>query len=197
MYIVFDLETTGLPITTGFGEFPDPKNMRRYDPSRIVQMAWSVIAPSFSHEQVREAVRSFIVRRDGFEIHNSRFHGITNERSDAEGRPLPEIITAFLADAAECDALVAHNLAFDYSVLMNHCYRYGLEDAAARLASMSQICTMQLSMPILKIPRGPGYKAPSLNELHAHFFGGPVENAHDAAADVDACARCFIRLMAE
>jgi hypothetical protein len=39
-----------------------------------------------------------------------------------------------------------------------------------------------------------GYKPPKLIELHEILFGESFVGAHDAAADVRACARCFFEL---
>jgi hypothetical protein len=54
---------------------------------------------------------------------------------------------------------------------------------------------MELSTEILKLPnpRG-GYKWPNLTELHTYLFGKGFDGAHDAMADVKACANCFFEL---
>ena len=47
---------------------------------------------------------------------------------------------------------------------------------------------------ICRIPGQYGYKWPSLSELHQTLFGTGFEEAHDAGADVAACADCFLEL---
>lgn len=39
-----------------------------------------------------------------------------------------------------------------------------------------------------------GYKWPKLSELHIKLFGYDFEEAHNAAADIDATAKCFWEL---
>lgn len=57
-----------------------------------------------------------------------------------------------------------------------------------------QICTMNESTDLCKIPGPYGYKWPKLEELHKHLFGKTFDNAHDALADVRATARCLFEL---
>ena len=47
---------------------------------------------------------------------------------------------------------------------------------------------------LCRIPGQFGYKWPSLSELHRFLFGTGYEEAHDAGADVAACADCFLEL---
>ena len=44
-------------------------------------------------------------------------------------------------------------------------------------------------------PGGRGYKWPTLQELHWELFGHGFAAAHDAGADVAACASCFSELV--
>ena len=39
-----------------------------------------------------------------------------------------------------------------------------------------------------------GFKWPKLSQLHKKLFGSDFDEAHDAEADVAACARCFFAL---
>ena len=41
--LIFDLETTGLPITPRFGEYYNYIENDKYNSSRIVSIAWSII----------------------------------------------------------------------------------------------------------------------------------------------------------
>jgi DNA polymerase-3 subunit alpha len=45
------------------------------------------------------------------------------------------------------------------------------------------------------IPGPRGFKWPSLGELHHALFNKGFDDAHDAAADVEATARCFLELV--
>src|SRR5690606_6210777 len=43
--------------------------------------------------------------------------------------------------------------------------------------------------------RGGGFKWPTLSELHNKLFNTPFDEAHNAAADVNATSRCFFELV--
>ena len=43
--------------------------------------------------------------------------------------------------------------------------------------------------------RGGKYKWPNLSELHIKLFGNSFDEAHNAAADVEATTRCFLELI--
>ncbi len=223
MYLIFDIETTGFPTrSTGsaFGTYPHYTNNAAYDSARIVQIAWYV-APALSKRPQRlcrikkdiaaanNNIKSFISNRGSseFNIENSQFHGITNEIADADGIEFAVILDNLAHDLAQCDTIVAHNLAFDYNILLNHCWRFNpiLCDV---LKSKKQYCTMLHATPILKLPmpwmRGAGafksasapapiltYKYPSLRETHLYFFNDENAGAHRADTDVLACFKCF------
>jgi DNA polymerase III subunit epsilon len=55
------------------------------------------------------------------------------------------------------------------------------------MQDMTDICC-------LPSPWGKGYKWPKLHEAHRHCFGKEFEDAHDALADVRACAKVFFWL---
>jgi len=38
---------------------------------------------------------------------------------------------------------------------------------------------------------------PTLVELHVHLFGRSYDRPHDAAGDLEACARCFFKLLGD
>ena len=44
-------------------------------------------------------------------------------------------------------------------------------------------------------PGGDGLKWPTLEELHCYCFGHSYEGAHDAARDLEACARSYFKLL--
>jgi DNA polymerase III epsilon subunit-like protein len=51
---------------------------------------------------------------------------------------------------------------------------------------------MKATTSICKLPGKYGdYKWPKLQESHLHFFGKEFEGAHDAMADVRACAAVY------
>jgi len=61
---------------------------------------------------------------------------------------------------------------------------------------MAKICTMMKSTSFCKIPGANGRpKWPKLEELYHKLFNKSFAGAHNALADVEACAECFYELV--
>ncbi len=186
MYIIFDLETTGLPkkknaLITDLDNWP-----------RVVQIAWSC------HDADGRVLSAndYIISPDGFTIpaEAAKIHGITDERARREGVFATEALIPFAQAVKSSQYLVAHNISFDYPVIFAEFQRYNI---AHSLDSREQICTMKTKAVIhhcqMKNKQG-GLKWPKLSEMYQVLFGEPFPDAHDARADVNACARCFFEL---
>ena len=87
MYLVFDTETTGLPLNfkaplTDFNNWP-----------RMVQIAWQI------HDIRGELidVKNYIIKPDGFTIpyNSEKIHGISTELANKKGVPLNEVLSLF------------------------------------------------------------------------------------------------------
>ena len=95
---------------------------------------------------------------------------------------------------------MAHNIPFDLKLVD---YEFGRIDRVNVLADMPQFCTMTASVDIVRMPPTPAmlragrrnFKSPKLIEAHQHFFGEGFDGAHDALADVRACARIHRKLI--
>jgi DNA polymerase III epsilon subunit-like protein len=90
--------------------------------------------------------------------------------------------------------LVAHNLDYDWGVLASEFVRRGKPVSVLEIPG---ICTMKSTTRVCRLPRpgSLGYKWPTLEELHACLFGRSYEGAHDASRDLEACTRCFFKLL--
>lgn len=190
MILVFDTETTGfvndrLPAT---------------DPSQpyLVQVAAKLMDASGTEYQSL----SLIVKPDGWTIpaQASAVHKITTELATRVGLPLRIVVAMFTQLRALAEETVAHNNTFDMLVI------------DAQLAKMKvtpgkpwpavNTCTMRGSAELVGLPPTPrmikaGFtknKPPNLTELHTFLFGQGFGDAHNALADVNACAGCFIEL---
>ena len=95
------------------------------------------------------------------------------------------------AAAEKSEIIVAHNLRFDQSVLSAEYLRLNLKPP---FAGKKLICTMLKTTEFCRIPGSKGYKWPALSELHWQLFQCQYEEAHEAGADVAACAKCFFEL---
>ncbi|MEC7756012.1 MAG: DNA polymerase III subunit alpha [Bacteroidota bacterium] len=188
MYLIFDTETTGLPQNynaplTDFENWP-----------RLVQIAWQL------HDMRGNLIRNrnLIIKPDGFTIpYNSvQIHGITTERALEEGLDIKEVLAMFEEDIKEASFGIGHNIEFDYNIVGSEFLRAGLTNA---LEPLDPLDTKLVSTDFCAIPGGRGgqYKWPTLTELHQKLFGKGFDDAHDAAYDVDATARCFFGLLKE
>lgn len=188
MYLIFDTETTGLPQNynaplTDFENWP-----------RMVQIAWQL------HEANGKLIsaKNFIIKPDGYTIpYNSvQIHGITTERAQSEGHDLKEVLAAFEEDILKSQFGIGHNIEFDYNIVGSEYLRSGLENSLEPLAPLD---TKLVSTDFCAIPGGRGgqFKWPTLTELHTKLFGEAFADAHDAAYDVEATAKCFFGLIKE
>lgn len=185
MYLIFDTETTGLPQNysaplTDFDNWP-----------RCVQLAWQV------HDETGKLISEgdYIVKPDGFTIpfNSEKVHGISTERAQKEGIPLQDVMDFFNSDLEKCTFVIGHNLDFDLSIMGSEFLRMERDNP---LQDKIAIDTKDESTEYCAIPGGRGrYKWPTLAELHDKLFEVGFEEAHNAAADVDATARAFLELV--
>ncbi len=185
MYLIFDTETTGLPRNyaaplTDFDNWP-----------RCVQLAWQV------HDETGKLLSSgdYIIKPDGFTIpyNSEKIHGISTERAHKEGVPFSEAMDYFSQNLEKCTFVAGHNLEFDLNIMGSEYLRMGRENP---LSQKIAIDTKDESTEFCAIPGGRGrYKWPTLAELHNKLFEVGFEEAHNAAADVDATARAFLELV--
>ena len=182
----FDTETSGLP------DF----NARARDPKQphIVQAA-AIVTDDAGNELEQFNV---IVKPDGWTIPKevSDIHGITNEIALANGIPERDVAAMILDMIRRTSPLVCHNITFDKFIARIAMRRFDLISDAddAWWKALPTFCTMRATTPLCKLPNPYGYssyKWPKLQEAHKHCFGSEFDGAHDAMADVRACARVY------
>lgn len=187
MYIVFDTETTGLPRDYN-APMSDVDNW-----PRLVQLAWQL------HDAKGKLLsnHNYIIRPEGFTIpyNAEKVHGISTKRALAEGHELKQILGIFEGDVQQAKFLVGHNIEFDINVVGSEYLRA----AATMPLTAPQLDTKDISTEFCALPGGRGgkFKWPTLTELHQKLFGKSFGDAHDAAYDVDATARCFFGLITQ
>jgi DNA polymerase III subunit epsilon len=187
--LIFDTETTGLPTRRG----ASPSEHEAWP--HVVQIAWQVC----DEEGTTIERGSHIVLPDGWEIpeESTRVHHITTAQARRHGVPLRAALHRFALALATTDLLVAHNIDFDLPLLQAEFHRLFGKSGVDVLVRTPGFCTMKTSTELCRIPsrNGYGYEWPSLEEPHRFLFDVGVEGAHDAGANVDACARCFFELV--
>ena len=186
MYLIFDTETTGLPLNwnaplSNFDNWP-----------RCVQIAWQI----HDIEGKLVTVKNYIIKPDGYDIpyNATKIHGISTEIANEKGIPLTEVLNYFLDDVKKSKFLIGHNVLFDKNIVGSELLRIGLENI---ISDFSSIDTKDVSTNYCALPGGKGgkYKWPNLSELHVKLFGEDFQEAHNASADVQATARCFLELV--
>ena len=96
----------------------------------------------------------------------------------------------------QSDAIVAHNMSFDRSIMLTALHRLG--GKPDRMEGRRLICTKEATTEILQLPGKYGkYKWPPLAEAYRHYTGLEIEGAHDALVDAEACLAVFRALVEE
>tara|TARA_B110000459_G_scaffold203229_1_gene258870 strand:- start:1644 stop:5999 length:4356 start_codon:yes stop_codon:yes gene_type:complete len=186
MFLIYDTETTGLPKNWN-APLSDSDNW-----PRLVQLAWQL------HDVEGKLLSrgNRIVLPEGFTIPftSAKIHGITTERAEAEGVPLADVIQEFNKDLEKASYVMGHNIEFDVNVVGAELYRLG--ESLGPLTEKPSIDSKDEATEFCAIPGGRGgrFKWPTLTELHTKLFKKGFGDAHDAAYDVDATARCFFEL---
>jgi DNA polymerase-3 subunit alpha len=186
MYLIFDTETTGLPQSwkaplTDFNNWP-----------RCVQLAWQI----HDIEGKLIEVKNYIIKPDGYDIpfNAEKIHGISTELALKQGIPVSEVLLEFVKDVEKSQFVIGHNVGFDNNIIGCELLRKEMPNLLAKFPSID---TKDDATNYCAIAggRGGGFKWPSLTELHIKLFGEAFAEAHNASADVEATARCFLELV--
>jgi len=183
MYLFFDTETTGLP-KNWKAPVTDTTNW-----PRLVQLAWL----AYDHVGNKLSDGNYIIKPEGFSIpaDASRIHGISNERALREGLLIVDVLNTFQTMLDAATTLVAHNMSFDEKIVGAEFIRNNMSNVLDR---KQKICTMQSTTEFCALNGPYGYKWPKLSELHYKLFHTGFEEAHNAAVDIHATAKCFWEL---
>lgn len=186
--LVFDTETTGLPIWREPSDHPGQPY--------IVDIACDLWAgPGELIEQYDAIINP------GVEIpaELAEIHGITTERAIAEGIPMADALDRFFDLVARADLIVGHNVSFDIRMARIEAARHRGEKWDNPLPTFDTMRKSTNHCQILSAkPRHEkDWKWPNLGEAIRHFFNEDLENAHRARPDVDATARIYFHLTAK
>ena len=219
--LVFDTETTGLPLTKTVS-----KEMLSLWP-HIVQLSY-IMYNMNTHEIIKQfdsilQVPDDIIMTD--EV--VQIHHITNEMTHSSTVTFASVVRSFYEDLKLAEIIVAHNFNFDCNMLKVELMRtvdmedeegntkkrrsnrlMGLpagtmtltaicEAVKTRLTKMPSFCTMTNSVQLCNIvsknvKTGKDFvKFPKLNELHFKLFGTIPANLHNSWNDTLVCLRCY------
>lgn len=186
MFLIFDTETTGLPKR----ENAPLEELDNWP--RLVQLAWQMhdISGSFI------GAKNYIIKPEGFTIPYAaeKVHGISTDKALSEGHDIKKVLAEFASDVTRSRLIVGHNIDFDINVVASEFLRNNIEND---FLQKNKLCTKVESTDFCAIPGGRGgkFKWPNLAELHKKLFQEGFSDAHNASADVEATARCFLELL--
>lgn len=183
--LFLDTETTGLPTTKGWGNYYNPSLTSYYDTSRLIEIAYII------YDSEKNIVKSidYIIKPCGFEITNSKFHGITTHDAIEQGMYLSDVLKEFESDLDDVGTIVAHNINFDMNIILSECYRMKNIDIVKKIGMIERECTMEIGKTYMK-----SQKYPKLVDLYKHIFNKTIEQKHRALSDTQICADCYYKM---
>lgn len=178
MYLFIDTETTGLP--------DDYNSLNSYNNVRLVQIAWII----YDSSGRKISKRDFLIKPVGFVIpeNSTKIHNISNSLALIAGKSIHKVLLDLNDEINSCSRIVAHNLKFDFNVLLSEFNRSSID---SNLTSLQGICTMNATTDFCAIQTSKGYKWPTLAELYRKTFHQDIKEIHNAALDIEATAKCF------
>ena len=180
MHLLFDTETSGLPISAPPGHPNQP---------RLLQLGAVVLDNDY---RVRAELNMMVKWPAPVDIHPLalKAHGISYELTQQFGQAPAVVAEAFEQMVAQTQFQAAFNSAFDFQII-----NIFSAQAARPKAALAQtpFCPMKALTPVMQLPgKYPGqYKWPSLQQAHVHCTGREFDGAHDAMADVRALVEIY------
>ena len=187
--LILDVETTGLPLKSA-RRYPYYKDSKSYDTSRVISVSWIITS---SKNRVLEK-HYYVIKPIDFRIsrESTTIHGITRRDAMDTGILFTEAVAHLRKSLANhpCKVIVAHNIFFDFNILLSEFYRIRAHDMITAFYSMERFCTMMNGKKKLGLS-----KFPKLVDLYLTLTGTKLENAHNALADAEGCSMCFTALL--
>jgi DNA polymerase III epsilon subunit-like protein len=204
--LVFDTETTGLPLT----KILNPDTLHQWP--TIVQFSYVIF--DLSLNEIVESKDYIIKVPKNIEISedSAKIHGITNEISSNMGIPINEALNEFFYYLRNVDNVIGHNISFDLNMIKVELLRiiYNQKLSAEQLKNYKYdlhyisnykniYCTLQDSIKLCNIQAidkfgRPYLKYPKLIELHQKLFDSSPNNLHNSFNDILVTLRCFMKL---
>lgn len=178
MYIIFDTETTGLIPKDSSNNYYHYTNTSKYNNARMIQISYEIL----DHTLNVIATRSFYINEVDT-VSNSQFHNITKDLLEKEGISMNQFCDIFTEDLNICSRIIAHNLQFDYFILMSELYRFGFTDIINKINLLKLICSMKKTRHFVCFNK----KYPKLLELYNYANNSNLKelpNAHNSMFDV-------------
>ena len=191
LFLLFDVETTGLPLVYNASY----KQLENWP--RIVQISWCICDSTGNGDDVK----NYIIKPINFTIpqESSNIHGIYHQEAVQYGHNVADVLLELKKDMNVCEYLVAHNLNFDKQVLLSELYRLNDMDGISTVQNLKEVCTKEESTDFCKLRpyRYGTWKWPRLGELYYTLCGESIDplKAHNSKYDVEILKKCFILML--
>lgn len=212
--MIFDVETTGLI----------PRNMPKDGSLTPIDVYPYILQLSFivydlGKKEIIQTYNEYIRVSDKVFISPiiTNITRITRELCDEKGVDIVDALHAFYNAYLICNTIIAHNIAFDQTLIevevhrnLNCLYERKLNPLCLfntlfnKINNIRLYCTMKQGKDICNIlvERKPDAKItnivykkfPKLSELHQKLFNSVPDNLHDASIDTRACLRCYLKM---
>lgn len=180
--LFIDIETTGLPLTKGFGKWFPYSSLHHYNSSRVISIAWL----HQRGDKIGE-FREMFIKPDKFKIRNTEFHGIKHSYAMKHGEDIRKMFEDFQHTLENSDELLSYNIGFDFNVLCSELHRYGYHSLLETMEKIKKRCVMQ---ECFDKGHKNGKKYMKLVDLHKKLFKEDFK-AHSAYEDTYAAYRVF------
>jgi DNA polymerase III epsilon subunit-like protein len=198
--LFIDIETIGFPEKLDYNNYHDPtkfKNIHYYDNARIIEIGFMI------YDENNNIVKSYssLIKLDNFTIKNSSIHGITDDDCNKDGIDFKDVLNELIEDVDKYDNIIAHNISFDYNILLSEIYRVLYDtsslsyenillDFLNNFINKNKLCTMEIGRVYMKTK-----KNPKLTELYQHLFKNPIVQDHRALSDTAICSKCYYKMI--
>lgn len=197
-YLYLDCETNGLPANykapfTNVSNWPHAVQItfQLKENGKLIQHSNNIIKPRTNMIWCEETAK--------------KFHGISRAIAERDGRDILEVLTELRDCISNVDVVIAHNIAFDKTILLAEAQRLYLEKRIAEPgdkwlwpSNVASLCTMESTTDIVKMPpfKNGKWKWPRLEELHNFLFETNFDKPlHDSNNDVECLVKCHEELM--
>lgn len=193
--LVFDTETTGLPI----GRNPSIMDVDKWP--HILQLSYIL----FDTDTKKIITMNDDLIRIPPEVEitpgSEAIHRISRVMCEANGISIKDALNYFNKALSNADVVVGHNISFDKRMIMVECKRSNIyQKFTTNGVQKEEYCTMKKGTEICQIvmtaQNGDSYlKFPTLTELHQRLFDYKPHGTHNALIDVLICLRCYVKIV--
>lgn len=189
--LIFDTETTGLPIMKGFSNYFPYTDLEAYYLSRITEICWSGLSDKKTVFIKNEIIKPSGLNEEQITLMLSRIPKDKMKQDVKQimsGRDLKSVFVEFKRDLRACRWPIAHNSNFDVNIIKSEAYRIGDLEVIEILEKKQIKCTM-----IFSIQLNSG-RVMSLDSLYERLMKKKRDGGHRADKDVTDLTECVIQL---